>query len=342
MRLGYIFDCSIQDSFYVKDGISYDFIEHKPYAHLHSISPSLHTMGWNFPFLWEGGCFLNLEQWVKNDLDFPDYDFDIILYANERLGLDDDKHQYYCVDRLRNKYPNALIVGFLKEVELSIHNREVRSMNRIKFFKECDDVVAFSVATMQDLKEYKDLELSIDRKFNYISHPVNIDLYYDTFYSNEKEESIFAYLPNPVHRRGNTYKFAEYIGKKYNIPVKFKPLQQNQKFDYLSLKQFIELWSPSSFHFNLDSSFMHPGQQGMQVVNIGSINIGGLNESHQVLFPETATCDEKILEEKFVEYLKDLDKRFEVIEYAWNKLNEVYGYNVVKKQLLELMENQNA
>ena len=60
MRLGYIFDCSIQDSFYVKDGISYDFIEHKPYAHLHSISPSLHTMGWNFPFLWEGGCFLNL------------------------------------------------------------------------------------------------------------------------------------------------------------------------------------------------------------------------------------------------------------------------------------------
>ena len=102
------------------------------------------------------------------------------------------------------------------------------------------------------------------------------------------------------------------------------------------LKQFIELWSPSSFHFNLDPSSMHPGQQGIQVANVGSINIGGLNESHQLLFPETATCDEKILEDKFVEYLKDLDKRFEVIEYAWDKLNDNYGYKVVKEQLVDL------
>ena len=155
-------------------------------------------------------------------------------------------------------------------------------------------------------------------------------------------KSIYSYLPNPVHRRVDTYDFANYIGKKYNIPVKFKSLQSNQKFDYLPLKQFVELWSSSSFHFNLDPSLAHPGQQCIQVANAGTVNIGGLNESHQILFPETATCDKKILEEKFVEYLNDLDKRFEVMEYAWNKLNEVYGYNVVEKQLLEIMENQNV
>ena len=96
MKLAYIFDCSVQDSFYVKDKMSYDFIEHKPSVHQHSISPSLHVAaGFNFPFLWSGGCFLNLQQWVKNDLDLPTYDFDIILYSNERLRLDDDKYQYY-------------------------------------------------------------------------------------------------------------------------------------------------------------------------------------------------------------------------------------------------------
>ena len=336
MKLGYIFDCSVQDSFYVKDGISYDFYKNEPYVHNHSVSSNLHVTGWNFPFLWEGGCFLNLEQWVKNDLDLPTYDFDIILYSNERLGLDDDNYQYYCVDRLRNKYPNALIVGYLKEVELSIHNREVRSKNRVNFLQSCDKIIAHGVSTMKQLTKYRELESSIDRKLNYVSHPVNIDLYYDTFYSTEKEESIFAYLPNPTHRRAETYNFAKYISEKYNIPIKFKPLEPNQKFDYLPLKQFIELWSPSSFHFNLDPSPTHPGQQAIQVANVGSINIGGMNESHHILYPETATCDKMILEEKFVEYLRDLNKRFQVIEYAWNKLNENYGYTVVKNQLTSL------
>ena len=68
------------------------------------------------------------------------------------------------------------------------------------------------------------------------------------------------------------------------------------------------------------------------------MNIGGLNESHDLLFPETATCDKNILEEKFVEYLKDFDKRIKVIEYAWEKLNENYSFKVIKKQLTNLYE----
>ena len=48
---------------------------------------------------------------------------------------------------------------------------------------------------------------------------------YDNFYSNEKEKSIYAYIPNPIERRGNTYKFADYISKKYNciVVTLFKP-----------------------------------------------------------------------------------------------------------------------
>ena len=44
-------------------------------------------------------------------------------------------------------------------------------------------------------------------------------------------------------------------------------------------------------------------------------------ESYKELMED---CDNMILEEKFVEYLHDLNKRFHVIEYAWNKLNDIY------------------
>ena len=57
---------------------------------------------------------------------------------------------------------------------------------------------------------------------------------------------------------------------------------------------------------------------------------------------EVATNDRKILEEKFVEYLNDEVSRFRVMEYAWETLNEVYSYDVVKRQLLDILEKLNA
>ena len=74
--------------------------------------------------------------------------------------------------------------------------------------------------------------------------------------------------------------------------------------------------------------------------NVGSINIGGMNESHHILYPETATCDVEILEKRFVEYLNNPEKRFEVVKYAWDKLNEFYGSVVVKKQLLQVLNKK--
>ena len=76
---------------------------------------------------------------------------------------------------------------------------------------------------MKQLTKYRELESSIDRKLDYVSHPANIDLYYDTFYSTEKEESIFAYLPNPTHRRAETYNFAKYISEKVVVRLGLEP-----------------------------------------------------------------------------------------------------------------------
>ena len=90
MKLAYIYDCCVQNSYYIEDGVAYDYISNKPYMHIHSITPSLYIGGLNFPFLWGDGSFLNIKEWVENDLDLPDGDFDMIMYANERLGLDDE------------------------------------------------------------------------------------------------------------------------------------------------------------------------------------------------------------------------------------------------------------
>ena len=190
---------------------------------------------------------------------------------------------------------------------------------------------------MKNLQQYRDLEDKVGRKLDYITCPININSFYDNFYTDLKQEMIYSYTPFSEHRRSDTYDFAIQMGEKYDIPVITKDLSNNKKFDHLTQKEFIDLWSPASFHFNLDPTITQPGHQCTQVANVGSINIGGLNESHHILFPETATCDKKILEEKFEEYLKDLNKRFEVIEYSWGKLNETYGYDTVRKQIKNLI-----
>ena len=91
--------------------------------------------------------------------------------------------------------------------------------------------------------------------------------------------------------------------------------------------------SPSLYHFNLDPINIHPGGQCIQVASVGSIHIGGLNESHHILYPDTATCDEIVLEDVLEGYIKDETKRFSAIEYAWEKVNENFSFNKVKTQI---------
>ena len=59
-------------------------------------------------------------------------DLDLIFYACERSGLDDEYYDRYCVSRIRDKYKNAKVVGYLKEVYVKEHRFE----NRIKFLNE--------------------------------------------------------------------------------------------------------------------------------------------------------------------------------------------------------------
>ena len=289
----------------------------------------------NLPYLFEEGYFFKWKEWEE----LPDVDLDLIFYDNGRIGLDDTTYDKYSVKRLRDKYPNAKIIGWLKEVwvgEIGNVNNE-RFVNRLRYLSDCDAIVTSGTSEkFKNLEVFNYIRKHVDKKWNFIAQPVNTNYLFDNFYSTEKDFSIFAYLPNPLPRRGKTYQFANYIGEKYNIKVNYKILQEGRKFDYLSLYDFIKLWSPSAFHFNLDPMDVYPGNQIMQTACVGCLNFGGLNEAHTLLYPKTATCDLKDLEEVFVECLNDEKKRFEMLEYAWNRVNEIYSFKTVKKQINNL------
>ena len=106
---------------------------------------------------------------------------------------------------------------------------------------------------------------------------------------------------------GQTEPFANYIGQKYDIPVvrKWTELVDNQ------WKDFLNMWTPSAYHFNLDPE-PHPGDQAIQCAIVGTINIGGNNDSHKILFPDTSGNDLNQLEEKIKLYLTSEEAYFNV------------------------------
>ena len=340
MKFALIADRIAFESYYIKDKIAYDY-NNNPYVYHHAYSPECYIAMQNLPFIFDKGYFWNWSQLGE----LPDVELDIIFVAIEKNFEPDGsiRTPEICVNTLRQKYPNAKILGWIKEVymsgvpkneDLSYYDyNDPRHHRRIEFLNNCDAVVTSGITIFKNHHIFDALKKNVNKKFYFISQPVNVNYIFDNFYSNEKEQCIFAYLPNPMHRRGRTYEFADYISKKYNIPVKFKQLTQGQKFDYLSQHDFGKLWSSCAFHFNLDPTDYHPGNQVMQVACAGCINFGGNNESHTILYPETATCDFDVLEKKFVEYLNDEQKRWQAISYAWNKVNEIYSFKTVKSQI---------
>ena len=340
MKLAWIWDNGIESpSYYMKDGNAYNWHTHEPYQKTHWVSSDCAIAFNNVTFLYGQGYFINWMDLYNHNLSLPDIDLDLILYTCERNGLDDEWEEKFKVKLLRKKYPNAKIIGMIKEIGSNFtgHVHPHRIPKRFTFLNECDGILINKID--DSLPEVQEIQNQVNHKIN-TSYPIqNINKFYDKFYSNEKENCIFAYVPNRMRSQGRTLDFAKYISKKYNLELRTKPNVQN--FYQLSCEEFINLWSPCMYHFNLDPINTQPGHQCIQVANAGCIHIGGNNESHKILFPETATIDENILEEKFVEYLNNEEKRFEVLQYAWNNLNKYYSFDNARNRLNELYRYEN-
>tara|TARA_A100000164_G_scaffold328358_1_gene315352 strand:+ start:215 stop:1252 length:1038 start_codon:yes stop_codon:yes gene_type:complete len=341
MKLAEVWDYTGHlESFYVKDNTALSYKTNEPYMYGHSISPQCFLQGPVYPWLWDGSYFLNLRDW--DGVPPKDTSVDIVLYINERVGLQNEFYEKYRVDNIRRQFPNAVIVGQVKEIPPAFNSGHLtlpeRPQNRIKFFNDCDhvNIPAPPAGSYYNTPYFNELKNQLNKELVCTPGPINVDYVFDHYYTNEKLYSIFSYTPHTHHRRGSTLDFASYIGDKYNIPVYTKPLnEETQKFDYLSSHDFVNMWKTHLYHFNLDPTDTQPGQQCKQVANVGSINIGGLNDSHHLLFPDTATCDWDKLEEVFVKYHEDENLRYQVISNAWEKLNKLFSFETVRNALKE-------
>ena len=96
------------DSYYVKDSQAYNFFTSQPYTYECSIGSECFMNTWNYPFLYDGGYFIN---WSKHQNNLPNLELDLIFVTIERfLG----KYDWCNVNKLRKQYPNAKIIGFIK------------------------------------------------------------------------------------------------------------------------------------------------------------------------------------------------------------------------------------
>ena len=227
---------------------------------------------------------------------------------------------------MRKKYPNAIIISAIKE----LWNWNSEWMNRMDVFNSSDKVFV----PISDINQFPQLVRNCSKEIHFLPQPIDIDYLYKNFYLEERDESIFVYDPSHnIVRQGKTAEFAKYIGDKYNIPLSTINTQNNKNQWY----DFLKVWTKSTFHFNLDPVPFYPGQQSIQCASMGVIQIGGVNDSHKLLWPETYTNDFSILEEKFVGYLNNYDTRINVIQDAFTKVEEIYSFKSVFNKFLELM-----
>ena len=309
------------ESYYVKDSMSYSIKNNKPYSYEGSIGSECFMNTWNYPWLYENGYFINWNEYKDN---LPKLDLDVIFVTIERfLG----RYNWCNVSALRKQYPNAKIIGFIKEVWAGPEYdfKHPKHIARINFLNQCDGVIH----NRPEIKEFINIQNELKVPMQFIAQPHNVEYFYKNFYK-EKNLALYEYIPNHPPRHGTTRSFCDYISKKHNIPVIRREYKKGGVYWWQSQEEFIKDWSSCLFHVNLDPIEYFPGNQCTQVVSTGTIQIGGLNDNHRLLCPETATNDWNILEEKILEYINNEESRFKVIKNSWDKVNDIFSFNSVR------------
>lgn len=313
-------------SYYVKDNKAYELKSNNEYScDIRTLDSECFISTWNYPWLFDG-YFIN---WSEFKHDLPDLDLDLIFVAIERCLGREDEYPWIKIKNLKEKYPKAKIVGFIKEIWVGppYDYNHPKHLARLDFLNQCDAIIH----NRPELKEFQNIKNFVNVPFNFIGQPHNIDYFYDNFGKN-KHLAIWLYEPHRMGSRGKTTQFAKYISKKYNIPIKHKQMPPDGSF-HIPLRDFIKQWSSCIFHFNLDPIDYYPGKQAVHCASVGSINIGGLNDNHKLLFPKTATNDFDILEKEIIKYIEDSNYRNKTIQYAWQQVNNIFGFESVKEQI---------
>ena len=298
MKFALACDSSSVHSYYVKEGRVFT-LDSKPYTRVHHIGNECMMGFWNYPVLFDG-YFINLEQ--EN---YPDEDFDLIFAAIEG--------NINYLDTLAKLYPNAKIVGTIKE---AAKRKDVRN----DLIRLTDSFVV-PYLTFDFFTEYGyDTPGVVHR----IPQPVNIK-YLQEHFDTDKQEYIFDYSNTWVGGRKGTN---QQLLSKLNYEVK--------QGSHSNWHDFIQMWKASKYMLNLDPTHNF-GQQATQCAALGTVMVGGHNDAHKVLYPELATCDTNRLVELFTKLESDPIYYKEIVDYASKKVQEVYSFDTVRKQIQSLL-----
>ena len=287
---------------------------------------------WQYPFMFDEGYFINWNEFLKECKELPDVDFDVIFLSVYKNYTD------CTVEKLRKKYPNARIAGYIKELWQPGQDfftfDHPGYLNHINFLKTCDAVVLYSV----ELGVFRYMQEQDGTEFSIVTMPIDVDYVYNNFYKSERELSLFCYLPAIHNRRSNTEEFSRYICNKYNLKFVDRDVEawrtqgQNNPKEF-NLKDFVDMWSSAVFHVNLDPDCNMPGSQAMQCAALGVINVGGLNCSHRLLWPETATNNPTVLESRIRDYLQHPEKINKAVDYAHETVRRYHDTKSVIEQI---------
>ena len=82
----------------------------------------------------------------------------------------------YTIDKIRKKYPNAKIAGWIKELWVGppYDYEHPKHKARIDFLNECDSVIT----NRPQLKEFQQIAYNLNKPFNFVAQPHNIDYFY--------------------------------------------------------------------------------------------------------------------------------------------------------------------
>jgi hypothetical protein len=303
-------------SFQVKDGKAY-LLNGDEYSHPDSIKNEFIIGIFNYPLVFSNDSYYlrmgDFEQW-------PDVDFDLIFLANEKM-VD------YTPEFIKSRYPNTLVWSTIKEI---IGNDKTDDLRKVCF--EQSDRVFLQYNHEENIKYFQKYT---DKQFDWIPHAVDIDYLRGNFYSDEKEFKIFSYQHPSIERNGLTHQFSERMSQKHGIPIVRKLTKTQGRGDNAYL-DFLNSWKDCLFHFNLDPT-LHYGLQTSQCAALSTINIGGNNDANFNLFPRAVGTDLKYLEEVFDSYVKNIDTVYKDIEFSWERVNQYYSFESIKKNIEELM-----
>lgn len=323
MNFAMMIDGCVQSSYYVKGGKSYKFGTDDPYIHYHSISNECPLGLWGYPFLFEG-YFINLTEF-SNEL--PTLDLDLILVAIEKKPLE------FNVQMLRNKYPNATIVSFVKES----HWIYSTVQQRLEFFKSCD-YNTFPWKINYDIEGgingIKTLSGLLGREVYYLPYPHNVQYLHDKYYKQDRDKKILAYKSGD--NRGQSTDFVDNIAKKYGLEV-FQHIVKYKGDGHQQWEEFLDGITSAMYCFNL-SDRVYGGTMAVQCAALGILNIGGREDSHKALWERTYTNDLLILEHEFVDTFLDQRHYIDTIQKAYSNSIGIYSHNAVKERLLSIIK----